>query len=456
MIAQPEVTRAGSNPRTRRWLVGGLLVYLAILAAVAVSLWLLGRASRERLDDALGERLFGIAVAASYLVDGDSVVVWAFDGSETLGAIWLATRLEQIRLQNQLAEVTLCDQDGRVLISAADRLERGQQNIFWSLDESSVQIAREGFPSTSKLYRVGTLYQKSAHAPVFSSGGRVTAVLTVEGNADFFSALATLRNWAWITAAVVLAFLSLMGWLLFRLHEAMERTRATAWRQENLAAMGRMTAGIAHEIRNPLGIISGAAQHLDKRLQESGLRDEMAGFITEEVDRLDRILKGYLAFGSDTEAEKEPLDLRRVAQRTAKLLEDEFRRAGVTIAVGDLEREAPVLGDPRRLQQVLLNLLMNARDAMPGGGTILVDLAVQTDAIALTVTDEGAGLSGVTREKLFSPFWTSKEKGSGLGLSVSRKIIETHHGTLGLRDRADRSGVVAEIRLPRRPDRAPY
>jgi signal transduction histidine kinase len=436
-----------------RWLAWGLAAYLLILAVVTTSMIQLHRVSRQRLDEALGERLLGIAVTATYLANGDSVAVWAIDPQESLEFLWLASRLEQIRRQNELAEVSLCDPDERVLISAAGRLRRGEANIYWTLDRPAVQLAREGFPSVSKLYRIGQLYQKSAHAPIFTSEGQVAAVLTVEGSATFFAALAALRSGAWLTGILVVLFLTLMGWLLLRLQVAMSRYRASIQQQENLAVMGRMTAGIAHEIRNPLGIISGAAQQLAGQLQKAGLPDEMAGYITEEVQRLDRILKGYLAFGSDDAVEWEEVDLVRMVQRTRRLLAEDLAASGIEMLIETTTTALPIIeGDPRRLQQVLLNLLLNAKDAMPAGGQVTVSLQHTASQVVLRVADEGTGLNGQPTAKLFAPFWTTREKGSGLGLSVSRRIVLAHGGNLTLADRTDGPGAVAELRLPCKPD----
>jgi signal transduction histidine kinase len=448
---------SGGRPG-RRWLLSGPVVYLAILGAVAAGLSYLHQAARDRLDDALGDRLSAIAATAAFLVDGDSLRVWAHadtdtgsalaPAAETLDFIWLRSRLQRILRDNDLAEVTLTDENERVVISAAGSLRRGDRNVYFDLDRAAVRIAESGYVAASKLYRTEGIYQKSAHAPILAADGTLAGVLTVEGNADFFDALATLRRGAFITGGAVLLFLTVMGWLLYRLQAGMSRARAAAWRQENLAAMGRMTGGIAHEIRNPLGIIRGSAQHLIARLREAGIEDEVAGFIPEEVDRLDRILRGYLAFGTGAPVETEPVDLGKLARRTARLLEGELGDAGVRIAVEGGEGAGPVQGDPRRLQQVLMNLLLNARDAMPEGGTVTIAVRGDGDAEILTVADEGSGLGGAPVEPLFAPFHTTKEKGSGLGLAVVRQIVEAHGGTATLRDRTDRRGAVAEVRLP--------
>ena len=250
--------------------------------------------------------------------------------------------------------------------------------------------------------------------------------------------------------AIVLLVLSLLGVVLQRIVAALERTRESARRQENLAAMGRMTAGIAHEIRNPLGIIRGAGQHLERVLADAGIADEVAGFIPEEVDRLDRILNGYLAFGADQPAAAEDFDVVACVRRGAHLVAAELRATGVTVEGPSDSGRCPVRGDPRRMQQVLLNLLLNARDAMPDGGRVRLEATPSPDGarIVLTVTDEGTGLGGIDRHRLFEPFRTTKEKGSGLGLAISRRIVQDMGGTLDLRDRSDGRGAVAEITLP--------
>ncbi len=441
-------------PGRGRWLLGGLAAYLAILVAVAAGFAWLQRAARERLDDALGDRLTAIAATAAFLVDGDSLRAWAAGPEATLEEIWLRSRLAQIRRDNDLAEIALCTPDGRVLISAAERLGRGEANAFWDLDRAAVRVAREGFPAASRLYRTAGVYQKSAHAPVRDAMGGIAGILTVEGDADFFGALTALRRGALLAEIAVMLFLAAMGVQLWRLQAGMARARAAAWRAEELAAMGRMTAAIAHEIRNPLGIIRGAAQHLDARLRESGLADELSGLIPGEVDRLDRILSGYLTFGRGADAPPEAVDLALLARRTGRLVEAELARTGVRLAYKLVPGLPPARGDPHRLQQALLNLLLNARDAMPEGGVVTLRLDRDGDALSLTVLDEGSGLAGSAAAPLFEPFRTTKEKGSGLGLAITRQVAEAHGGTVTLRDRGDRRGAAAELRLPAARDAA--
>lgn len=435
----------------RRWLTWAILAYAGILLVTSVGLGLLYRGARQHLDEALGLRLQAAASAAVHLVEGNAIAAWSYDPQPNTDLLWLTSRLERIRDENDLAEITLCDRDGFMIASAARRLERGEPNIYWDLDRAAVELAREGLLSVSRLYRSGDLYQKSAHAPVFDRDGVVTGVLTVEGNADFFDALAAQRRAALAAMAGVVVFLGCMGFVLWRIHRALERARASLARQERLAAMGRMTAGIAHEIRNPLGIIRGSAQHLQRILADHGIQDPVAAFIPEEVDRLDRILTGYLSFGTDRSGEPERVDLEALVHHTLALVRDELATTGVSVDVTQTAHDPAVDGDPRRLQQLLLNLLLNAQDAMPSGGRIQIRILDDNSQLRLSVADEGSGLDNAGETQAFEPFWTSKDKGSGLGLAVSRRIAEEHGGTLEIRNRTDRAGCVAALSLPRAP-----
>ena len=207
------------------------------------------------------------------------------------------------------------------------------------------------------LYRLGGpggALQKSAHAPVFyyfEDTPDVVAIVTVSGNPDFFAALGLLRQGGLSDRGYRdPGHLVLMGIFLFQINRSLEAYRASILRQENLAAMGRMTAGIAHEIRNPLGIIRGAGEHLQEVLTNAGIEDEVADFIPEEVDRLDQILTGYLAFGTDREAGSRDVSIwASSVRRSVRLL---ARRSGIRGASSWTWRidlpPAPVQGDPRR------------------------------------------------------------------------------------------------------------
>ncbi|MBE0566389.1 MAG: hypothetical protein IH621_10550 [Krumholzibacteria bacterium] len=433
-------------------LLWAVLACTVLVAAVSAGLLGLHQAAESRLDAALGQRLLAVANVLAAGADPDSVEALVFGSG---GAAWAGSRARKWRglaAGNDLAEISLTTLEGRVLVTTATNLLAGETSDFWALDEPAVDRMRDtGAAVATPTRLVGAVYQASAYAPLWKddplAGSFVQAVVTVRGSPDFYDALATLKRGAAAILAVVLAVLALVVAVLVRLELSVRRARALLVRQESLAAMGRMTAGIAHEIRNPLGIIRGAGQHLERVLAEAGIADEVAGFIPAEVDRLDRILSGYLAFGRDGESADEVFPLGAVVRRGVALLAAELEKDGVRVEQAQPAADVEVRGDPRRLQQVLLNLLLNARDAMPGGGLVEVTVERTASAAELTVRDQGRGLAAAA-EQCFEPFWTTKEKGGGLGLSLSRRIVEGMGGTLELRDRGDRPGAEAVVRLP--------
>ncbi len=440
----------------RRWLGWAVLAYAVIIAAVGLGLGRLYAGSHSRLDEALGQRLLAVAGSLAEMTDGRAILSVTL--GDTADDYYLETLREKyltIASQHHLSEITLTNPvDGLVILSTSESQVTGQPNDYWGLDPAAVALATSGTAAATELYEVGgveKLKQKTAYAPITNytvDGGYVVAVVTVSGSPGFFGTLADLKHGAYLTAFLVLAILVVMGVFLSRLSLALAESRASLLRRENLVAMGRMTAGIAHEIRNPLGIIRGAGEHLKQLLSDHGITDPLADYIPEEVDRLDHILAGYLAFGTDNQTAPEVFNLGAVVDRTLQLVAVEFAETGVVARLITPPAAAPVLGDRRRWQQVVLNLLINARDAMPGGGHIDVAVRVAKGRVTVEIRDEGCGLAGVDTSRIFEPFWTTREKGSGLGLAMSRQIVEDMGGRLTLRDRESARGAVAVVWVP--------
>jgi signal transduction histidine kinase len=206
--------------------------------------------------------------------------------------------------------------------------------------------------------------------------------------------------------------------------------------RERLAALGEMAAGLAHEIRNPLGAIKGAVQVVEPQMAKmSESTNEFLGVIVEEVDRLNRVVTQFLSYSRPYTGEMRPVDLGEVVQATLRLLDPE-RAERVTV---DLVAPPRVRGDAEALRQVLLNLVLNGLDATGGmepKGRVWIDVGTRRrglstgDAVTVTVRDNGPGLSPHTLTNLFVPFHTTKSGGTGLGLPISQRIVENHGGLI--------------------------
>jgi two-component system, NtrC family, sensor histidine kinase HydH len=218
----------------------------------------------------------------------------------------------------------------------------------------------------------------------------------------------------------------------------LERVQAEARRSERLAALGQLSAGLAHEIRNPLGIIKGSAEMLNKKLAASDpLTSELAGYISGEVNRLNMLVARFLDFARPLPLERRPADPVPIIERALKSAREQYPDAPVRVE-RDFTPDAPLLRlDEGMAEQVFLNLAVNAIEAMgDAGGTLRISIRpAQQDGRAgaeIEFRDTGPGVPESMREQIFNPFVTTKKTGVGLGLSIVSKIVDEHNGTIRL------------------------
>jgi len=229
--------------------------------------------------------------------------------------------------------------------------------------------------------------------------------------------------------------------------------------RDRLAALGEMSAGLAHEIRNPLTAIKGAAQTLDPE-GLAGEERELLQVIVDEVNRLNKVVSEFLDYSRPYRGTFSPLNLNELVHKTVRLLDHDTTKGVETVL--DLEPGLPeISGDSERLRQVLINLILNARDAMDCKGTIRISSRSVSRGfstqlllpgrkrthIELRVHDNGPGISPKVRDKLFIPFFTTKQKGTGLGLAMCQRIVRDHGGIIDLRSLMGK-GSTFIVRLP--------
>ncbi|AUX26556.1 sensor histidine kinase [Sorangium cellulosum] len=242
---------------------------------------------------------------------------------------------------------------------------------------------------------------------------------------------------------------------------AIRRARAELVNAERLATIGKMAAHVTHEIRNPLSSIGLNLELLEEEVARATAADtpdaelrpvmkESAQLVTAiraEVDRLSRIAEQYLSVARRPRPRLEPERVDDLVQELVAFVRPELDRAGVAVRV-EVEAEGPeILLDESQLRQALLNLLRNAREAMPKGGEIVVTVSFSSGAATITVDDTGPGVPEELRASIFDPFFTTKQRGTGLGLAVTRDIIEAHGGTISCEAR-EAGGTRFRITLP--------
>lgn len=218
-------------------------------------------------------------------------------------------------------------------------------------------------------------------------------------------------------------------------------------RADRLSAMGELAAGLAHEIRNPLGAIDGAVQILTREPLAAETKREFGELAQRELDRLKGIVNQFLNFARPQPPKRIAIEPALLLHSVARLVSETAKMAGVEIRVEETASVPTICVDPEQIKQVLLNLAINAVQAMPSGGKVMLRTLADSGNVRLEVQDEGVGIDPENAERIFNPFFTTRDEGTGLGLSIAERIVSQHGGRIESRRNRDR-GMTFSVTLP--------
>lgn len=370
-----------------------------------------------------------------------------FDG-DRLGVLNLSRRSgsqpftqDDLQLANSVAgHLALAVSNGRLLgrlrvsMTRTAQLHEQLDTVIQTLPVGVVVLNRDGkilhFNREAETFFATSLQELSGHLALIEAAPPTTKLALSDLVRDALAGFTAKRfvaddeaSRAWSLAASPLPG----GGASLVIHDATEHERLTREmnRVRRLAEIGQMTAAIAHEIRNPLAAMRGAAQVIQSA-PEHAL--EFAGIIEAEVLKLNELCTDFLDFAKPLELNRRPVDLAQLARDLAAQHEAEFTKAGVKLLVTVQQAQTAVEADPHRLEQVVRNLMLNALQATPPEGAVTIFVSPSS----IAVRDTGAGMEQETLEKLFTPFFTTKASGTGLGLSTVRKIVDAHGGTISV------------------------
>jgi len=217
---------------------------------------------------------------------------------------------------------------------------------------------------------------------------------------------------------------------------------------ERLSALGELAAGVAHEVRNPLGIIKNSAQILQKNSLDEKKRKEVTKFIVEETNRINKVVSNFLDCARPPKPHRQKVSLNNLIDRMLQLASDEVRKNNIEVVKEYDHSLARVSLDPSQFQQLFLNLLLNSIQAMPQGGELKVNTGEEDGQVKIVFSDTGKGIPPEIRGKIFDPFFTTRKEGSGLGLSIVHKVVENHQGKIEVDSKKGQSTTFT-IWLPR-------
>jgi len=430
----------------QRTLVFITLFALAVVLATAVSTWFTWQGVAGALESEFEQRIGRIAATAAREI-GAAGLAEACLHEEGGAYLALRVQLVTLRASTGVAGASLVDSAGVTVVDAREsEFAEGLPSVLGTLAGPALRRALRGETVVSAPYRHQGALLRAGFAPVRDQTGRVLGVVAVELAPAYLPVVSRLGRTLFLIAVATMLAVLLLAAIVVRGAWAAARLERRLSRAQNLAAMGRMTATLAHEIKNPLAIIRGSAQRLG-RLEPEAQR--MADFVVEETDRLSRTVARYLDFarGSDAGGAVETGDAAVALEATLDLLEGELRARKVVLDRAGRFEAAPVALDNESLKQLYLNLILNALEAMPQGGHLVVSLAERAGRIEVGIADDGAGIPAGTLKRLGSPFFTTRATGSGLGLFLARRLAESAGGELRIQSEVGR-GTTCTVRFP--------
>ena len=221
---------------------------------------------------------------------------------------------------------------------------------------------------------------------------------------------------------------------------------------ERAAVIGRLTQSVAHEIRNPLNVINLSIDHVSKKYapEDAARRERFTQLLSsmkDEIERLKHLVNDLLNYGRPTRFALETIDMRQLIEETLSLLRQQADIQGVAVTIDEASGPASVRGDRERLKSFVSNLAINALQAMPAGGHLTARVARHDGQVEVKISDTGVGISEESLGKIFEPYFSTKQSGFGLGLAVTRKIIEEHQGRIAVESQLQR-GTTFTVTLP--------
>ncbi|GEM_PF-396617 len=424
-----------------KWTAIALVV---VLVAFNIGNLLLYRELEPLLSRQMGERQAFTAKTIAQGLRPSRIRSFEADPEGIYGRL-LSEHLDELRDAGEFASITLLDTSGTVLYSSGGGYKRGEYFHYLAIDRAAFNSALAGIPAFTELYESGGSYIRGAYSPVFDELGGIAWVLGIEAGAEYHGALTALkRNLLLFFILSVIVALAAGGILISAAIE-LSRMERQLIQASALSSIGEMTAGMAHEVRNPLAIIRGSAERI--RAAKSDDSEQLVGFITDEVARINDILEGYLSLARPATDKAGPILIGEIAEDVAKRVAKRAEKSGVEISVesGD---ELSVVASESAIRRALLNLYLNAIEAMPNGGKITVTTERKAEKqLELTVSDNGHGIGKRAMKHIFDAFVSSKPGGTGLGLTLCKTIIEEAGGKITVESKPG-VGTTFRITLP--------
>jgi len=420
------------------WISFAMVLFLNLLV------WLyLDRVENEfRLE--LRERLVDINQVLSRLIvetnDNMDISLIVPGDRQSIPYLYYSQLLETIRQNSKLQSILLVSPQGEILASSPQQI--GNQKISSLAESADFEKAARGVFVVSKISRFAGEQFISAFAPIRNLEGFISAVLIIEAKANFFTVLGSLKNRLLLFSFINFVIIAIIAFFLFKTIRKSIRYQAEIKNKQHLVQLGTMAATVAHELRNPLGIIEASNEVIQKKYGQT--EDEVFSYIPQEVRRLNTLIDDFLKFAR---APQLKIGLFSVEKAVHKLQMSSAPANWERVEISFPVQQPPFYTDPNLVEQILLNLFSNALQASDKNGKVHIRFSFKKKNLFIEVRDEGSGISDENLKKVFEPFFSTKEKGTGLGLAITKRITEHLQGKITIRS-GRVTGSVVRVRLP--------
>ncbi len=445
--------------RRKRQVLGALLFSALFLIALNAGSWLRYSQTKNRFEALHGERLLSVARTTAQRLGHSELDL--LRNPRTPETWEVQHHLNKVREANDLGALFIIEAEGLVLLDTRSPAATGGSFTHLGSDTLVCRHALNGHEATGALHTIGSEPFRIAAVPIWTttaSGDReVGAALGVDAAAAYLSVLGSQRRSLYFFGLASFLGLAAVIGVLGRSVIALIRAQDALRESEQLAVIGRLAPAIAHEIRNPLEIIKGSADVIRRKYASGSEEDELFGFIPSEVSRIDRLVAEFLSLARPSSLTIEAIDIVALAGRIVSGMKARLETSGVECRIEGQEGLALAAADSDRVEQVLLNLIINAVSTLEAQGDrsqarLRIRASACTlrgrDAIELRIEDNGPGVPPEHRERIFEPFFTTRgAAGTGLGLAVSRKIVRDHGGEIEFEEPPS-GGARFNVRLP--------
>ncbi len=419
---------------------------VVVLTAFYLGSWLFLNRLNRTLNEELENRLSVVAGLIARQVQTTVFPDLVTGGQHLTAKSYIDPLIDNLPSEVNVQNIFLIDRQFQTLKSNQDIFEPGEEISYLIGDSSEVRRAWAGEVASSPVDTLAGNRFKAAYAPVRDSRGEIVCLVVVEASADFLNLLQPAKRQLVIGGIVGAGVVIMFVFFLYKAILDFLRTQESLRRSERLATMGQMAATVAHEIRNPLGIIKSTAYVLRQRYENAAQPDELFEFIPSEVRRLNHLVNDFLSLTRDKQLNLSQADLVKTVEKAITMVRSDEQANGVAMNFNSAAPSLSLRHDEEAIMQVLLNLLLNAIQAMEGKGEIEVSLQEEKKMAHIIVQDNGPGLPAEPG-KIFEPFFTTKTRGSGLGLAVCKQLVEKHGGRIVAESEKEK-GTTMHIWLP--------